>query len=102
MPRKVIPVAISMLVSSVAVAGEAFASGGTLTLGPASHAQEKVNKGYYEGHLHAFHALDVSNKALASASHINYAPLLAKTKNAPPQYIFQGRAAAGQVSVFGL
>ena len=102
MPRKVIPIAISMLVSGVAVAGAAFASGGTLTLGPASHSQQKVYKGYYDGHLDRFLALDVSNKAQASALHINYAPLLAKTKNAPPQYFFQGRAAAGQVSVFGL
>ena len=44
----------------------------------------------------------MSNKAQAAALHINYAPLLAKTKGAPPQYFFKGRAAAGQVSVFGL
>jgi len=90
------------LVVGAAVAAAAFASGGTLTLGPASKAQERVYKGYYDGHLDTFLALDVSSKAQAAAAHLNYAPLLAKTKGAPPQYFFQGKAAAGQVSVFGL
>jgi len=72
------------------------------TLGPASHAQVVVYKGYYDGHLDRYLVLDVSSKAQAAALHINYAPLLAQVKGAPPQYFFHGPAAAGQVSVFGL
>jgi hypothetical protein len=100
MSRRLISVAITTLAAGAAAT--AFASGGALTLGPSSTAQERVYKGYYDGHLDKFLALDVSNKAQAAALHINYAPLLAKTKGAPPQYFFKGRAAAGQVSVFGL
>jgi hypothetical protein len=102
MSRRVISASITTLVAGAAVAATAFASGGVLTLGPSSQAQERVYKGYYDGHLDTFLALDVSNKAQAAALHINYAPVLAKTKGAPPQYFFQGKAAAGQVSVFGL
>ena len=102
MSRKLISVTITTLVAGAAVAATAFASGGTLTLGPSSNAQEHVYKGYYDGHLDTFLALDVSNKAQAAAAHLNYAPVIGKTKGAPPQYFFQGKAAAGQVSVFGL
>jgi hypothetical protein len=102
MSRKLISVSVMTLVAGAVAAASAFASGGVLTLGPASHAQQTVYKGYYDGHLDRFLALDVSSKAQAAASHLNYAPLLAKTKGAPPQYFFQGKAAAGQVSVFGL
>ena len=42
------------------------------------------------------------SKAQAAALHINYAPRLAGVRGSPPQYFFQGRAAAGQVAVFGL
>jgi hypothetical protein len=102
MSRRVFSVALTVLAAGAAVGASAFASGGTLTLGPPSNAQLHVYKGYYDGHLDRFLALDVSNKAQATAAHLNYAPLLAKTKGAPPQYFFQGKAAPGQVSVFGL
>ena len=32
---------------------------------------------------------------------INYSPPLAKVKGAPPQYFIQGKAAPGQIAVFG-
>ena len=44
---------------------------------------------------------DVSSKPQAAAMHINYSPPLAKVKGAPPQYFIQGKAAAGQIAVFG-
>jgi hypothetical protein len=102
MSRKMTSISVSALMAGAVATGTAFAAGGTLALGPSSHVQAKVYKRYYDGHLDTFLALDVSNKAQAAALHINYAPLLAKTKGAPPQYFFRGRAAAGQVSVFGL
>lgn len=102
MSRRAISVALAALVTGAALAATASASGGVPTLGPSSYGQLKVYKGYYDGHLDRFLALDVSSKSQAAALHINYAPLLAKTKGAPPQFFFQGPAAAGQVSVFGL
>jgi hypothetical protein len=101
MSRRVIVIAAAA-VAACATTTAAFAGGGVPTLGPSSHAQEVVYKGYYDGHLDTYLVLDVSSKAQAAALHINYSPLLGHVKGAPPQYFFQGRAAAGQVSVFGL
>ena len=44
---------------------------------------------------------DVSSKAQATAMHINYSAELAKVKGAPPQYFIAGKAAPGQIAVFG-
>src|SRR5258708_3198666 len=102
MSRRLISVATTMLAAAAAVATTAFASGGALTLGPSSKAQESAYKGYYDGHLETLLAVDVSSQAQAAGLALNYAARLAKTKGAPPQSFFKGRAAAGQVSVFGL
>ena len=37
----------------------------------------------------------------ASAWHVNFAPILKGAKGAPPQYFVLGRAASGQLAVFG-
>jgi len=46
---------------------------------------------------------DVSDKAGAKAMHINYAPVLKSVplKTAPEIYLVEGKAAAGQLAVFG-
>jgi hypothetical protein len=44
---------------------------------------------------------DVSSKSQAAALHINYSAALGKVHGAPAQYFVNGRAAAGQLSVFG-
>jgi hypothetical protein len=43
---------------------------------------------------------DVSNKAQATAWHVNFAPILKGAKGAPEQYFVSGRAAPGQLAVF--
>jgi len=40
-------------------------------------------------------------QAEAKAMHINYSPLLAKVKGLPEIYLVAGRAAPGQLAVFG-
>ena len=102
MSRKLSLLAAVAVVAVAITAAVSFAAGGVPTLGPSSHAQLVVYKGYYDGHLDRYLVLDVSSKAQATALHINYSPQLGKVKGAPPQYFFQGPAAAGQVSVFGL
>jgi hypothetical protein len=92
--------ALPILVAAALTA--AAASGGVPTLGQPSQVQEKVFKGYYDGHLDTYLVLDVSSKSQATALHINYAPRLGKVKGAPPEYFFEGHAAPGQVAVFGL
>jgi len=102
MSRKVTLIASAALVAGVATTALASTFGGVPTLGPASHARVTVYKGYYDGHPDKYLVLDVSSKAQAAALHINYSPRLGHVKGAPPQYCFQGTAAPGQVSVFGL
>jgi hypothetical protein len=83
------------------VAATAYAGGGTMAMGPASHVEHAAFHGYYDGHQVTYLNTDVSNKAEAAAMHINYSPPLAKLKGLPEIYLVQGRAAAGQLAVFG-
>jgi hypothetical protein len=78
----------------------AYAAGG-LPLGPAGHASITTFKGFYDGHKDTYVVTDVSSKAQAKALHVNYSAELAKFKGAPEQYFIEGRAAAGQIAVFG-
>jgi hypothetical protein len=92
---------ISMLAITAVAASAAFAGGMGLPLGPASHATESTFKGYYDGHKDVYLVTDVSSKAQATALKVNYAPVLKKATGAPPQYFIEGRAAKGQIAVFG-
>ena len=65
------------------------------------HRQIAVYQGYYDGHKDGYVITDVSNKAQANAWHVNFAPVLKSVKGAPEQYFVSGRAAAGQLAVFG-
>jgi hypothetical protein len=58
-------------------------------------------KGYYDGHKDTFLVTDVSNKAQASALKANYSAEIGHVKGAPAQYFIKGKAAKGQLSVFG-
>ncbi|HEU5211780.1 MAG TPA: hypothetical protein VFU10_03350 [Gaiellaceae bacterium] len=91
--------AITAVAATATVA--AAATSGKLQLGPASHAEQKTFQGYYDGHKDAFLVTDVSNKAQAKAMHINFSSGLALAKGLPEQYFVMGKAAPGQLSVFG-
>jgi len=88
----------------IAAAGVLAASASAappLMVGPAAHKQLAVYQGYYDGHKDGYVITDVSSKSQASALHVNFAPILKGAKAAPPQYFVTGRAAAGQLAVFG-
>jgi len=72
-----------------------------LSLGPAVQAKAPTYLGYYDGHKDTYLVTDVSSKAQAKAMHINFSPEIGKVKGAPPQYFIAGRAAPGQIAVFG-
>ena len=91
--------AASMVIAATAVA--ASASTGPLRLGPAAKSEQPTYEAYYDGHKDAYLVTDVSNKGQAKAMHINYSAELAHVKGLPAQYFVQGKAAAGQLSVFG-
>ena len=72
-----------------------------LSLGPTVKSKTATYLGYYDGHKDTYLVTDVSSKAQATAMHINYSAELAKVKGAPPQYFISGKAAPGQIAVFG-
>lgn len=82
-------------------AASAFASTSSLLLGPGKTSEQTTYLAYYDGHKDMYFVTDVSSKSQAKALGINFSAELARVKGAPEQYFVKGRAAAGQLSVFG-
>lgn len=91
--------AIAAVAATATVAGAA--TSGKLALGPAAQAKQTTYQAYYDGHKDTYLVTDVSSKAQAKAMHLNYSAELAAVKGAPAQYFVTGKAAPGQLSVFG-
>jgi hypothetical protein len=72
-------------------------------MGPASMVERPAFHGFYDGHQDTYVNTDVSDKAEARSMHVNYAPGLKTVplNSAPEIYLVQGKAAAGQLAVFG-
>jgi len=85
----------------VGLVASAYAGGSLLPLGPATKTRQRTFQAYYDGHKDAYLVTDVSNKSQARALHINFAAALKHVKGLPAQYFVKGRAASGQISVFG-
>ena len=104
MQRRIFSVCTLTLAALAATAGAyaSLASGGP-RMGPQIRVTRPAFNGYYDGHKDIYLNTDVSNKADAKAMHINYAPVLKTVplKAAPEIYLVQGKAAAGQLAVFG-
>jgi hypothetical protein len=96
--RNVLAVAI---VVSAATAAIASAAGSLPNIGAPTMTAQPVYKGYYDHHIDTYLITDVSNKAQAKVQHVNYAPALKASKALPLQYFVKGRAAAGQLTIFG-
>jgi hypothetical protein len=87
---------------AAATAAIALAAGSGLpNIGSPKMTSEPVYRGYYDKHIDTYMLTDVSNKAQATAMHINYSAALGKIKGLPLQYFVKGRAAKGQLTVFG-
>ena len=87
-----------------ALAAATIASAATpsmLSLGPAVQAKTPTYLGYYDGHKDTYLVTDVSSKAQAKAMHVNFSAEIGKVKGAPAQYFIAGKAAPGQIAVFG-
>jgi hypothetical protein len=104
MPHRILSLSVVSLVA-LAVAAGAYASlsGSGPRMGPSTSISRTAFHGYYDGHKDTYLNTDVSDKAEANAMHINYAPVLKTVplKSAPEMYLVQGKAAAGQLAVFG-
>jgi hypothetical protein len=90
----------TVLAVAALLAGTATAAS-PLRLGPETHTQLSLYQGYYDGHKDGYVITDVSSKSQAAALHVNFAAAIRGAKAAPPQYFVMGRAAPGQLAVFG-
>ena len=94
-----------VLVAGIALAAAATAVNAAATagpiMGPAKSISRPAFQGYYDGHKDTYLNTDVSSKADAAAMHINYSARLATIKGLPEIYLVEGKAAPGQLAVFG-
>ena len=100
MSKKLLVVGVATL-AVVAFAVTAYAAGGGPVMGPAGTVAQKSFQGYYDGHKDTYINTDVSTKADAASMHINYSASIGSVKHLPEIYLVVGRAAAGQLAVFG-
>ena len=89
------------MLAAIAFAVTAYAAGGGPAMGPAGTVSQKSFQGYYDGHKDTYLNTDVSTKADAASMHINYSASIGKIAHLPEIYLVVGRAAAGQLAVFG-
>ena len=102
MPRiRTTAAAATLACAAVAAATAAAANPLGPNLGSVTSGKIATYSGYYDGHKDAYLISDVSSRSQASALKVNYSPPLATFKGAPFQYFIQGKAANGQLAVFG-
>jgi hypothetical protein len=98
-----------VLVAGLLFAVTATAVGAAITaapmmgpiMGPAKTINRPAFRGYYDGHKDTYLNTDVSSKKDATTMHINYAAQLKSITGLPEIYLVEGRAAPGQLAVFG-
>ncbi len=100
MPRTA-TVTVAFMFIAVATAVGAFAMSGPMIMGSARTIAQPSFRGYYDGHLDTYLSTDISSKAEAKAMRINYSASIGAVKGLPEIYLVQGRAARGQLAVFG-
>jgi hypothetical protein len=100
MSHKVVLTVGATFLAAAAVAVTAYAAGGPI-MGPTMRLARPAFHGYYDGHKVTYLNTDVSSKADAEAMHINYSASIGKVKGLPEIYLVEGRAASGQLAIFG-
>jgi hypothetical protein len=98
--RSIFVLSVGVTLAVAATAVSAALSAGPV-MGPAKTTGRPAFQGYYDGHKDTYLNTDVSSKKDAAAMHINYAARLGSIKNLPEIYLVEGKAAPGQLAVFG-
>jgi hypothetical protein len=98
MARKLVFCAVATAIASTA-ATAAHAAGPVM--GPAATIPRPAFHGYYDGHKDTYLNTDVSSRAEAKKMRVNYSALIGKVKGLPEIYLVEGRAASGQLAIFG-
>jgi hypothetical protein len=99
--RKPILAGTAAAAVGAAFAVTALATGGEMMMGSSHTIKQPSFKGYYDGRKDTYLSTDISSKVEAKAMHINYSAGIGKVKGLPEIYLVQGRAATGQLAVFG-
>jgi predicted peptidase len=94
-------VLLGLVLFAATVAAAAASSGGLPNIGKAKMTAEPVYRGFYDHHIDTYLITDVSSKSQAAALHVNYSAELKASKGLPEQYFVVGRAAKGQLTIFG-
>ncbi len=97
--RRIAVFGLVLLGATAAVA--AASTGGLPHIGTPQMKAQPVYKGFYDHHIDTYLITDVSSKSQAEAMHINYSAELKGVKGLPEQYFVRGRAAKGQLTIFG-
>ena len=94
-----------ILVAGILAAAAATAAAAAITSGPIMGSAKTISRpafqGYYDGHKDTYLNTDVSSKSEAAMMHVNYSARLASIKGLPEIYLVEGKAAPGQLAVFG-
>jgi hypothetical protein len=90
-----------MTVLGAAAAIASASTGGLPNIGTPEMKSQPIYKGFYDHQKYTYLITDVSSKSQAKAMHINYSAELKAVKGLPDQYFVRGRAAKGQLTVFG-
>jgi len=93
--------AAGVAIVTVVLAAASYAAGGPMMMGPSHRISQPSFVGYYDGHKDTYLSTDISSKAEAKMMHINFSASMGKVKGLPEIYLVQGRAAPGQLAVFG-
>jgi hypothetical protein len=86
---------------TAAFVAAADAADGPMMMGPSHRIGQQSFVGYYDGHKDTYLSTDVSVKTEAKMLHVNYSASIGKVKGLPEIYLVAGRAAPGQLAVFG-
>jgi hypothetical protein len=100
MPKKVV-LAVAAVVAAIAAGGVYAAGGMNMGMGTSHALSIQGFRGYYDGHFVTYLSTDISSKTEAKSMHINYSAQIGTVKHLPEIYLVEGRAAVGQIAVFG-
>jgi hypothetical protein len=101
--RIVVSTAVGLAALGLAAGAYASLTSSAPRMGPASTVRRQAFHGYYDGRKDTYVNTDVSDKKEAAMMHVNYAPGLKAVPlaTAPEIYLVQGKAAPGQLAIFG-
>ena len=101
MSRRLTLACVTAVLVSVSATVAYGAVRGAPVMGKPSRIARPAFHGFYDGHKDTYLNTDVSSRADAKAMHINFSATIGKVKDLPEIYLVQGRAAAGQLAIFG-